>query len=132
LKIDDKHFKNLPFLDYIFGYHAYPDRCEFLSDKQKKITEIDKLRKRHGYCLEVMNEWPENLLQNIDSGTFKTIHRNTGAAIRTVPLCCPPLLNMLPLFVFTQTEPPFYDRRQSQNQMREPHKQRYHIPPEEY
>lgn len=87
MKIDDKHFKNLPFLDYIFGYHAYPDRCESLSDKQKKITEIDKLRKQHWYCLEVMNEWPESLSQNIVSGTFKTIHRNTGAAIRTVPLC---------------------------------------------
>jgi len=26
--------------------------CDSLSDKEKKIAEIDKLRKRHGYSLE--------------------------------------------------------------------------------
>jgi len=26
--------------------------CASLSDKKKKIAELDRLRKRHGYCLE--------------------------------------------------------------------------------
>jgi len=30
--------------------------CDSLSDKEKKIAEIDKLRRRHGYSLEQKEE----------------------------------------------------------------------------